>query len=219
MDRHVRQGLRLTAALAFLAAACASGEGPPPAEQAPSAPAPPASAMSADPSVGRVRPFHLLTIAHCSREGSECSRAQATAPPGPTYVVAVGAAAGSTRSREQAMADLYRELRDRTAYGSHLVARPRHLGEGEGGAPVADDSNEKTGKSVEGDPLVEAAFALMKIVDREGEVTIDRAPSNGLCKVALGELETLDASAGVNRCFLSEERHQGPPVHGRGIAW
>lgn len=215
MDRRSRQRFRLAAALSFAASAC---EGPPPVAQAPSVPELPTSTTSTDAVATPVRPFHAVTIAQCSREGAECSRAQAMAPPGPAYVVARGTAAGQTRSREQAMADLYRELRDRTAYGSHLVARPRHLDEVDGGAPTADDSDSKVGKSVEGDPLVGAAFELMKLVDREGEITIDGVPSSGSCKVALAEREMLDASA-EDRCFLAEERHQSRPSGGRGIRW
>jgi hypothetical protein len=165
------------------------------------------------------RPFHTLMVAQCSREGAECSLAHANAPPGPTYVVAFGTGAGSTRSRAQAMADLYRELRDRTASGSHLAVRPRHLAESEGGAPAAEDTDTRAAASAGGDPLVEASFELMKIVDRDGEITLDSAPSNASCKVALVEASPLDASAGVDRCLQAEERHQGRPSGGRGIPW
>jgi hypothetical protein len=158
-------------------------------------------------------------VAECSREGAQCSLANGTPPPGPTYVVAFGTSAGSTRSRQQAMTDLYRELRDRTASGSHLAARSQHLAESEGGGPAADDADSKEAKSAGGDPLVDAAFELMKIVDREGEITIDSAPSNRSCRVSFVQPTPLDASAGEDRCFQAEERHEGRPSRGRGIQW
>jgi hypothetical protein len=221
MGQRARGGWSFMAAFALACGAAASLEcgGRPEATQPAATPEPPAAVASADAVAVPVRAFHVLTIAQCSREAAECSLAHATAPPGPTYVVAAGAGGGSTRSREQAMADLYRELRDGTAYGSHLVARPRHLDESEGGAPGADEKGAKTAKPGAGDPLDEAAIELMGLVDSEGEITIDRAPSNASCKVALAARERLDASAGVERCFLAEERHEGGKGHGRGIPW
>jgi hypothetical protein len=117
------------------------------------------------------------------------------------------------------MADLYSELRDRTASGSHLAVRAQHLDAPEGGAATADESEAKLEAPVKGDPLVEAAFELMKLVDREGEITIDSVPPNGSCKVALGTPETLDAFVGTDRCLLTDERHEGRPGRGRGMPW
>jgi hypothetical protein len=104
------------------------------------------------------------------------------------------------------MADLYRELRDRTASGAHLAARPRHLDEPEGGVlPPPDETEIRRGAPMENDPLVEAAFELMAVVDREGELTLDTAPSNDPCKVALGGPELPDASASIARCFVKDD--------------
>ncbi|HEY2515354.1 MAG TPA: hypothetical protein VGI39_31015 [Polyangiaceae bacterium] len=64
-----------------------------------------------------------------------------------------------------------------------------------------------------------AAFELMKLLDREGEITIDSAPPNRSCKLALRQPETLDASAEVGRCLLEEEAHKGRSGRGRGMSW
>jgi hypothetical protein len=79
------------------------------------------------------------------------------------------------------------------------------LDDPEGGAlPPPDETEGRRGAPTENDPLVEAAFELMAVVDREGEITIDSAPSNP-CKVALGAPEMPDASPSVARCFLKDD--------------
>ncbi len=212
MDRQVRQGLTraLGATGLAVAALCVACEGPPwPAE----AQSPRAANVAGDtPQVALLdagaapaRPFHTMTIAQCARDAQDCARARAGEGTGPAYLVAFGSGVGSTRTREQAMADLYRELRDRTASGAHLVARPRHLDEPEGGAPwLADETEVRRGGPMDNDPLVEAAFELMAVADREGELTVDNTPSNP-CKVALGAPDLPDASVPMARCFLKDE--------------
>ncbi len=204
-----------TIALAVSLACAACDTPPPPAAATPASPAP--SAL-ADAPASAVRPFHLITIAGCSRVGAACP--PATDALGVTYVVAFGTGAGTTRSRQQASAEVYRELRDRTAFGTHLAARARHLDEGDAGAaPLPDEAPLKTGQPTEGEPLVEAAVELMRLVDREGEVTIDSAPSSGACKVALLPREAPDASTDVERCFLEDEarKKKGTDSRGRGL--
>jgi hypothetical protein len=211
VDRQVRQGLSPAVVSTALAAVvlCAACEGPPwPAEA--QSPQPAAVAADApkilDAGMAPARPFHTLTLAQCARAAQDCLRAHGGDSAGPAYLVAFGSGVGSLRTREQAMADLYRELRDRTASGGHLAARPRHLDEPEGGAlPPPDETEVRRGPPMEKDPLVEAAFELMAVVDREGEVTVDTAPSSDPCKVALGAPELPDASASTARCFLKED--------------
>ncbi len=199
-----------------LAASVACESAPPRAPVA-SAPAP-----SSGEVVLPVRAFHTITVAQCAREGAACDHATAGAPPGPAYVVAFGTSGGSTRSRDQAMADLYRELRDRTVNGTHLVARPHPLPaspSADGSPAAADDAQAKTSKSSDDtEPLVQAAVALMKLVDKEGEVTIDRTSANSECKVALADADVPDASAGVANCFLKDERPRSAPGRG-GLTW
>ncbi len=109
------------------------------------------------------------------------------------------------------MAELYKEIRDRTESGEHLEAHPRHLGE-----PPADPAGAAPrSKARAGDePLVEAAFQLMDAVDRDGELTIDPLAQRGAhgCRLALG---TLDLDAGATHCLLDAPVESGRSGRGR----
>ena len=52
-----------------------------------------------------------------------------------SYRVVFGVGRGASRSRAQTVADLYQELRDRTALGSRLEAEAHAVGDAVGAAP------------------------------------------------------------------------------------
>jgi len=102
------------------------------------------------------------------------------------------------------MADLYKELRDRTASGERLDAEPRAPGAG-GPLPVGGSST----KANSDDPIAQCAFQLLDLVDGVGEVTLDVVRGSGGhgCQVSLGRT----ADGGASRCLVQEpERTRRP---------
>jgi hypothetical protein len=199
---------RLLAALAL--GACEDGmtraEAPPPSlDTMPRAPAPAASAPApesqpvadVDGGAPADTSYHAVLVTICAVDKRACLLAQGSpTPEDSSYRVVLGRGVGAIRTRGQAMADLYTEMRARTGAGGHLMATPHHIGE-----PPANLAASPRSRAAADDPLVEAAFNLMEAVDRDGEVTIDAAPSvsAGGCKVAVGSLE---ADAGAARCLV-----------------
>jgi hypothetical protein len=113
--------------------------------------------------------------------------------------VATGGGTGLERSREQALSDVYRELRDRTAFGTKLVAVSHHEGH-----PAATRPSAEAPKTAGTDPLILASFDILEAVDREGRVTLDVFHGRTSCKVALAVSE-LDA--GGRRCLVDGPEH------------
>jgi hypothetical protein len=152
---------------------------------------------------------HIILVTACRIDRRGCLRAQPSPPPDTSaYRVVFGGGGGAVRTRGQAMADLYKEIRDRTEAGEHLAAAPHHVGD-----PPAEEGQDapRSRSHTADDPLVEAAFQLMAEVDRDGEITIDslprRAPSS--CKLALG---SLDPDAGASHCLV-----EGAAPSGSGL--
>jgi hypothetical protein len=150
--------------------------------------------------------FHAMTVSLCARDADACAQAGGSVPPSePAYRVAFGRGAGIMRTREQAMTDLYREMRDRLGWGAHLVAEPQRLppADGASGLPASRPPN----PSDEDEPLVRTAFDLMDSVDSEGEVTIDTLPAltAGHCKLAVGGVAV---DGGRGRCVVAEPVRQ-----------
>jgi hypothetical protein len=145
---------------------------------------------------------HAVLVTACSIDKRGCLLAQ---PSGPSddasYRVAFGGGVGAIRTRGQAMAELYKEIRDRTTNGAHLAAEPHHIGD-----PPASAQGAKTAPrpaaGLADDPLVEAAFQLMDAVDHDGEVTIDSLPmrSPSSCQLSMASLES---DAGGARCLVN----------------
>jgi len=145
-----------------------------------------------------------LTITLCSSSGHPCPDAEADA----SYLVVFGSGRGAVRSRGQAMADLYKELRDRTASGERLDAESRSPGAGSGSIPVGAGSSTKASASSD-DPISQCAFQLLDLVDGVGEVVLDvvhGARSNG-CQVSLGRT----ADGGASRCLVREPERPHRP--------
>ena len=109
------------------------------------------------------------------------------------------------------MAELYKEIRDRTQSGEHLEARPRHLGD-----PPADPAGAapRSKARAADEPLVEAAFQLMDAVDRDGEVALDPLAQRGAkgCRLSLG---APDPDAGSGHCLLDAPGASSPAESGR----
>ena len=158
--------------------------------------------------------FHTITVTLCPREEAGCrgmppvngERGGGSGGGTPAYRVSFGSGAGALRSRDQAVADLYREIRDRTGLGGHLAAEARHLalsptdaGSGAGGGPHA--------RTPGSDPLVDAAFQLIEAVDTEGQVTVDAARGRADCKLSLLAAGATDGGAG--RCVIREPSREG----------
>ncbi len=161
---------------------------------------------------------HAVIITTCSIDRNGCLLAQPSSPPDDSsYRVVFGGGVGAIRTRTQAMADLYKEIRDRTSSGAHLAAETHHLGDpppGQEGAKAAPRLG--TGD----DPIIEAAFQLMDAVDRDGEVTIDSLPMRGprTCKLSIGPVAV---DAGEIHCLVKAptssplEDRSARPANGR----
>jgi hypothetical protein len=146
----------------------------------------------------------MLRVVQCARDVDSCTRPGASEPaPGEGYLVAAGSGRGTLRTREQALTDVYQELRDRTQFGSHLVVRPLRLPVPEAGMlPTGGEGS--PGKPRGGEPLIAAAFRAMATVDAEGGVTVDEDHAPGNCRVTIAEG---DADAGVSSCAFEDESH------------
>jgi hypothetical protein len=194
----------LTIALAGL---CGCNE-----EFAPDPPRAPESVIAESPSsadAGSVarESSHAMTVTLCSSSPEPCPAIDGDAA---HYRVAFGSGRGATRSRGQAVADLYQELRDRTALGSRLEVEAHAIGDGGGGS--SQSSAEPTTSS---DPLSSAAARLVDVVDEAGEVTIDvvHGSESSRCLVSVrGE----QASGRAPRCLVQapEQHHSQQPRAG-----
>jgi hypothetical protein len=152
---------------------------------------------------------HAMTVTLCSSSPQACPGAEMDASGEGVYRVVFGSGRGAVRSRGQAMADLYKELRDRTSSGERLDAELRPSDGG--GAPTASGrgSANKTGGD-NSDPLAQCAFRLLDYVDGAGEVTLDVFHGSGSrgCRVSLGRAA---GEAGAGQCLVQEPEQQRRP--------
>lgn len=213
-------------ALALTLGACEEGLSPadaptPPPEAMPRAPQLAASAAPTEGPVVEVADagavadgaHHAVLVTTCAIDKNGCLLAQPSAAPSDSsYRVVFGGGVGAIRTRGQAMADLYKEIRDWTENGGHLAAETHHLGD-----PPPDLEGAKSARRTGGadDPLVAAAFELMDAVDHDGEVTLDalsqRSPSS--CKLSIA---SPDPDAGASRCLVNAPGPSSNPLGGLG---
>jgi hypothetical protein len=153
---------------------------------------------------------HAMSIFLCSVRPEECPAAEERALAA-SYRVVFGSGRGVIRTREQAMTDLYRELRDRMGAGEQLVAHP-HLradagaGDGLGGRPP-----KATTPST--DALAESALHLLDVVDGAGELTVDvNHASRSGCLLSLASAG--GGAAATSRCLIQEPEQLHS--HGKG---
>jgi hypothetical protein len=152
--------------------------------------------------------FHALTITLCSSSPQACAPPGAESPGAATYRVVFGSGRGVTRSHEQALTDLYKELRDRTAAGDRLVAEPHVPGDA-GAANLGGSSTKATTNS--SDALAQSAQRLLDIVDSVGGVTVDVAHGAGAPECIVSLARSI-AGGGSWQCLIKEperERSRG----------
>jgi len=235
MPKFKRSPLRAVSVVAMLTGGCmdhvppiegvASDTPTSPLEEAPSLFAADAgsaspSTTSADGGTSPHLPFHVVTVTLCSRDKDTCALAQAKAldavGEGSSYRVAFGSTVGSIRSHQQALADVYRELRDRTQWGTHLACQGHSLVEStsDGGIPSnagiparPPASNASSDAPTGAEAMTSAALQVMLAVDNLGEVTIDVGPTRGGCSVSLSE-------SGADRCLVGVPPRKSAPSKG-----
>jgi hypothetical protein len=121
--------------------------------------------------------------------------------------VSFGTGAGSVRSHEQAVADLYREVRDRTGFGTRLIAVAHRIDRSSAVSGAVDPLSPPRPSSRGPDPVVEAAYDLMDAVDTQGQLLLDVGHAGAGCKLSFAPH---DVDAGARRCLLPEPEHAGP---------
>jgi hypothetical protein len=149
-----------------------------------------------------------MSISSCSWIPQDCLAADQDASVDAMYRVVFGSGRGVVRTREQAMTDLYRELRDRTDAGDRLTVRPRRrtdLGGGAGGhAPSTTPSTPSS------DAVAQSAMRLLDTVDGVGELVVDvNHNSRSGCMLSL---EHSVGDGGASQCLIDEPERP----HGRG---
>jgi hypothetical protein len=215
--RAMRFGVFIVLALAGLSS-CEDhySSNPPPFTPENIPPASPSSrieALFARPDAGPVAQSssvaRALTVTTCSSSPQLCAAKSEDSPSAGYYVVS-GSGRGAGRSRTQAMADVYREVRDRTSLGEHLHAEPHVPGDAQTPPPVGAIAT--SGATNAGDPIGKCAAQLLEIVDAVGEVTLDVAHGSGgrACLVSLGG----GAADGGAQCLL--QAPERPQRQGQG---
>jgi hypothetical protein len=161
--------------------------------------------------VASLEATRAMIITMCASTEQSCPASDADASGDARYRVVFGSGHAEIRSRGQAMADLYKEVRDRTAVGERLVAEPRVLGDG--GAPAIQGMTEAS--AGKGDPVSQCAFHLLDLVDGVGEVTLSVVHEYGGsdCMVTLGRAA---ASGGASQCLIKAPERASRPGRGAG---
>ena len=160
---------------------------------------------SVDAGAAAAEPPHAMAVMLCAPGSRLCLASPGGDLHEARYRVVFGSGRAEVRSRGQAMADLYQELRDRTAAGEHLAAEPRAVGDG--GAPSTRDTRRPV-TSADTDPLSQCAFHLLDLVDGAGEVHLDVVHTDAAhaCKVSLGKGSSAP-------CLVPDA--EGPPTSDR----
>jgi hypothetical protein len=155
---------------------------------------------------------HALTVTICSASPLACPTSAADASAEVSYHVVFGSGRGVIRSRGQAMADLYNELRDRTASGERIDANARAPNAAGSPAPPSRVSRTKASAG-SSDAIAKCALQLLDLVDGVGEVTLDVIYGSGSsgCMVSLGRFA---ADGGASQCLVQEP--EGPHRPGGG---
>jgi hypothetical protein len=198
--------LAIALAFAVTAAACEErfSSHPPPFSPESLAPASSSNAVDAlltggagaptDAGTLPVDSSHAFTITLCAASREPCPPSEAEA----TYRVVFGSGRGVVRTRGQAMADLYKELRDRLAGGERLDAETH--APHDGGTVAMGLGSPTKGSGSDDDPISQCAFQLVDLVDGVGEVTLDVVHGSHGCRVSLGRTP----DGGALRCLVQE---------------
>jgi hypothetical protein len=160
--------------------------------------------------------FHAMTVTLCSSL-APCGASEGDASVGMRYHVVFGSGRGEIRSRGQAMADLYEELRNRLSAGERLNAEPHApgrsgaTGPGDAGRiPALGGGSGPEANTGSSDPIARCAFHLIKLVEDAGEVDLDVVHGSGSnrCLVSVGYSAP---SSGASECLLQEPERPRPP--------
>lgn len=204
------RGLVLVPGVCVALACCEQRFSASPPPSVPAGPAAPASggiesllAPAQDAGAGAVELSRAMTITLCSASSEPCpANATGEGDSSEEYRVVFGSGRAEIRSRGQAMADLYKELRDRTSSGEHLDAVPRPA-RSSGGRMSASPGDTTKPSADSSDALTQCAFHLLDLVDGVGEVTVEVVPrfTPTDCLVQLGRP---DRDAGFTQCLVPE---------------
>jgi hypothetical protein len=171
-----------------------------------------AKPASGDAGGAVVEVSHALIVTVCSSSADACPAAEADGSAGEAYRVVFGSGRGVYRSRGQAMADLYNELRNRTASGEHLVARPRASAGGGNPSSVLGASSSKK-QDDDSDALASSAQRLLDMADGFGGLAIDVAHGPGAVDCVLA-LARAAGDGGTSQCLIRAPER--PKSRGRG---
>jgi hypothetical protein len=154
----------------------------------------------------------MMTVARCSSSTEACA-SDGDLSATENYRVVFGSGRGTIRSREQATAELYKELRDRTKAGQRLHAVTASRGDAGAAEIRSVPSAVKSDPSVGDEPLILLAVRLMDFVDSAGEVSLDVVHDSGNngCALSWGG----GADGGAPHCLLEEHQKPVKPT-GRG---
>jgi hypothetical protein len=184
-----------------------------PESVAPAAPSGALEALLSPPGVGagpiEVEVSRALTITLCSASSVPCPSLDDAAMEA-SYRVVYGSGRAEIRSRGQAMADLYKELRDRLASGERLDAVARPPRQAGGAFSAGNGAAMKPASADSSDATSQCAFHLLDLVDGVGEVMLEVMPrfSATGCLVSLGR-PTSDA--GLPHCLITEPERPNRP--------
>jgi hypothetical protein len=161
------------------------------------------------------RASRVLTVTRCLAGATACQPENGEVALRDSYHVVLGSGRGAVHSRLQVAAELYNELRYRTASGQHLNARVRRVADGGSPPRAAGSKEEKPGGE---DSLPHCAQELLDLVDDAGEVTIDVLHGHGAstCMISLGELS---ADGTPSRCLVAEPERSAAPRSKGGISF
>jgi hypothetical protein len=157
---------------------------------------------------------HAMTVTNCAWPTGPCAGVDIDASAEGSYRVVFGSGRASIRSRGQAMADLYREMRDKTSAGQRLDLEPHTPGAADASAgPAAPHASNPSGS----DPITQSAFVALDLVDAVGEVNVDVVYGTGAdgCLISLGR-----AARGGQQCLVHEpERAKRINTSSPGMSW
>ena len=131
---------------------------------------------------------HAMIVSTCASSTKPCSDSVADAAPS-QYFVVFGSGRGVVRSRDQAMTDLYEELRNRIEAGERLDVRSGKASASDASAPREQGQTQpSTATSAgQGETVTHCALRLLRLVDEVGQMTLDVVHGMGdkTCLVSL----------------------------------
>jgi hypothetical protein len=161
---------------------------------------------------------HAMIVSTCASSTKPCSAAVADAALSNQYFVVFGSGRGVVRSRDQALTDLYEELRNRMEAGERLDVRSgassasTSSGRREQGQPQTS-----TASGGQGETVIRCAFRLLGLVDEVGQVTLDIVHGMGdkACLVSLERSRSTEAS----QCLIQAPERPHRPGGKGGLSF